>query len=460
MKLGVGLSPVLSHSLVKDGPIANPAFTRLLMHFDSGFSDESLFSKAVTQISSPTLDTSKKALGLGSMAVSLGARTSLSSSIDWNVADTIPWQFSMRLFSATGRSAAGYEAFCGTNNFTGAGFIFFTNNAWTTIDFGTNSANFGSWSYAFPLDTWVALRMNHDGAGNYRLYVDGTLIATKSIPGIVDSPTVPLFVGGRPDGGIPWTGNIDEVLWEKHPDLIITTASSYVVETLPYATPVRLSAPVNPASMAKLLLHLDTDFSDSSPSAKTPTLVNSPTISGVQKVFGAGSYLSNLTNSAHYPAGPDWNVGDSVPFQVSFRLWRNAPGTEQENLIGTNPVNTNGFLLWNRFALKQLNVWSNSVKVLSFPYNFDFPASQWVAIRFNGDGAGNYRMYLDGILLATLSASITDDITKNFYVGNRPLNNDQGWDGYIDELKWEKHASLQITTVPAYTLETVAFPNS
>lgn len=57
-----------------------------------------------------------------------------------------------------------------------------------------------------------------------------------------------------------------------------------------------------------LLLHLDSDFSDSSSNPKTPTLVNSPQISSLSK-FGSGAMQGGVGKYVTYPAGEDFRIG-------------------------------------------------------------------------------------------------------------------------------------------------------
>lgn len=57
-----------------------------------------------------------------------------------------------------------------------------------------------------------------------------------------------------------------------------------------------------------LLLHLDTDFSDSSPRPKTPTLYGSPQIVGDSK-FGLGAMQGGSSKYAVYPSHADFNFG-------------------------------------------------------------------------------------------------------------------------------------------------------
>lgn len=236
MKLGTGISPAYSHSVpTPSGPQANPDFTKLLLHFDSDFSDSSIHNRTPTLISGPIVDTNRKFYGEASMNLpNSSSGLQFPASPDWNAADAIPWQLSFRMFSATGRLSV--ETFMGTSNWVSTGWLLHSESSWTVLRLASNSGVRCQWSYVFPKDIWTAHRVNHDGAGNYRWYVDGVLLGVCVGSGIVDVAG-PLYVGRRHTWTDGITGNLDELLWEKHPDLVITTAPTYELETSPYVDP-------------------------------------------------------------------------------------------------------------------------------------------------------------------------------------------------------------------------------
>lgn len=239
MKIGTGISSVYSQSVqTPSGPQANPDFTKLLLHLNSDFSDSSIHNRTPTLVgaSPPVIDTEEKVFGSGAYkSTAIDQGITFPASTDFNFADNIPAQLSFRMFSATGR--LGVETFIGTSNWVTPGWLLFSEAGWTALQLASNNGVRATWNYVFPKDVWTAHRVNHDGAGKYRWYVDGVLLGIRSSALVVDTLAYPMHVGGRHtwDDGI--TGNLDEVLFEKHADLVITTSSTYEVETSPYVDP-------------------------------------------------------------------------------------------------------------------------------------------------------------------------------------------------------------------------------
>ena len=450
MHLGTGLSPVSTRLHSQSSSNIDPLAVKLLLHFDSDFSDSSLFKKIGTVNGSPAIDSVVKVFGAGSISKTASQSIDFPAGTDWNIADAIPWQLSFRLFSATGRLST--EFFFGTNNWVGAGWSVRA-SGWTSFQLISNGGVKASWNYTFPVDTWTAHRFNYDGAGNYRWYVDGVLLGVVNSTSVVDN-SGGFRVGGRPGAGDGITGNLDEVKWEKSADLVITTSATYDIETSSFADPLPLGPPpANPASMAKLLLHFDSGFSDSSTANRVPILTGAPTIDTVNKVFGAGSMVKTSIQSVSYPASTDWFIADAIPWQLSFRVF-SATGRLASETFFANAGWAPGFIF--RFQNGSLELASNGGSRAS--WNYSLPFEVWTAHRINHDGFGNYRWYVDGILLGVKTPGGIVDTTAALNVGRRPDIFD-GFTGNMDEIKWEKDPNLSITIATSYTLESGVFPD-
>ena len=107
-------------------------------------------------------------------------------------------------------------------------------SGWTELQIASNGFNGSNpkWPYAFPLDEWTAHRVNYDGT-SYRWYVNGILLGVRNATGFIDA-NLPLIVGRRPDWIDGFTGNMDEIKWEKDANLIVTTTDLYVVEAVAF----------------------------------------------------------------------------------------------------------------------------------------------------------------------------------------------------------------------------------
>lgn len=236
MKLGTGMGLTNIRGVAKpDGVPIPSAHAKLLLHFDSGFADSSIHNRtpALAGATPPIIDVTEKVFGAGShfRSENLGemGRLYYPASADWNIADSIPFQASFRLRSTSNPINRVFMSNASTG-WGGAGFHF--SHAWAgseKIGIASNAQFKALWSYVFPLNTWTAHRVNHDGAGNYRWYVDGVLLGVVTPSGLIDNPTGNLVVGAR-ISDTSFQGNMDEVLWEKHSDLVVTTTPTYEVE--------------------------------------------------------------------------------------------------------------------------------------------------------------------------------------------------------------------------------------
>ena len=114
------------------------------------------------------------------------------------------------------------------------------------------------------------------------------------------------------------------------------------------------------SSHVKLLLHFDTDFSDESADNHTPTLFSTPVISSAQKVFGAASMLTSTSNMVTYPTSTGFNIFDSVPAQITMRLYRNSSASTQVFLATLGDWAGNGYLFFMEPGSSIFKISSNS----------------------------------------------------------------------------------------------------
>ena len=456
MDIGIGMGLTVQPLSQISASYVNPEHTKLLLHFDSDFKDSSFYNNVETLINAPVIDTVAKVFGTGSMSFNQAQAVSFPASDFWKIADGIPWQLSFRAMRSNASVTAGF--LFATHVWNGAGWSL-RSDGFTTLKLQSNGADRASWNYTFPLDIWTIHRVNYDGFGNYRWYVDGVLLGVETPTGMLDG-TLPLHIGNRIGQADGFEGKFDEVLWEKHPDLFVTTNLTYAVETAPYSFPTKLiPSPINPASYGKLLLHLDSGFSDSSNSNSTPLLRGSPVIDSGQSIFGGASLKKLAGEALEYPVSGGWEIADGVPWQVSFRLYRVASHQYAAFLFGNHNWGTSGFHL--RIEGTQLKITSNGADRALWTHTI--PLETWEAHRVNYDGAGRYRWYVDGLLLGIREPTgISDSTSSALAVGNRVGSGSQadGWPGYMDEILWEKHADLVIATSTAYVLESTAFPDS
>lgn len=459
MELGMGLSPtILRPSGAKS--YLNPDHAKLLLHFDSDFMDSASYGDSAILLGAPTIDTGQKVFGAGSMANGDGQGVKFPKSTDWYIWDSIPWQLSFRWYSSSARVNDLEMLFANTD--TDPGFRIRALHHINQIDLISASVAF-NWPFTTQADKWVAYRMNHDGLGNYRLYVDGVLVGVRQDSGNQIDITAPLVIGNRPLGDQEVVGNFDEILWEKHADLVVTTDPTYTVETKAFEfDPTPIAPPVNPFSMTQLQLHLNSDFSDSSTNNHSPTLLGTPNINTTNKVFGAGSMRNDIGEAIRYPASTAWILTDSTPWQLSFRWRRDNAATGNVHLFSNrNPsiFGANGYSIRmvDFLGRPRIDILDSSGANVEWEYT---PVGDvWTAYRLNYDGSNLLRLYADGVLIGARTAPSINTSSQALHVGN-VISLDRSLIGYLDEIKWEKHANLQITNSPVYKLETGAFPDS
>ncbi len=236
MEMGLGNSLVLSRNCAQlAGPLLPhqipSAHAKLLLHFDGAFSDSSVNQRVYQPVGTPQISTTEKVFGDGSYLSAGSDRIGYQASPDFNFGDNIPTQFSFRIRRTS--TPIGENWLGGTQNGNGSvGYTLRARNSWSLLQFISVGAVGGSWNISHAAGVWAAYRLNHDGAGNYRLYKNGILHGVQNF-NITDASRDFRF-GAAWDGGAGLGGTVDELLIEKHPDLVITTSSIYEVENLPF----------------------------------------------------------------------------------------------------------------------------------------------------------------------------------------------------------------------------------
>ena len=211
-----------------------------------------------------------------------------------------------------------------------------------------------------------------------------------------------------------------------------------------------------PSAYAKLLLHFDSDFSDSSINSRVATFTGAPLISSTQSVFGEEScrFDSGL-DRINYPYSGDFNMGDSIPSQISFWIWT-GPGRQNSQRVICATQNEwlqQGYSL----AVRNWSTWGFYTSGIGTEqWTYSLPVNTWAPLRFNHDGANTLRMYANGTLIGAVSRNIAD-VANGFRIGSWWDGGNPLVDAYLDEFLFEKHAELEITTSPTYEVEEKPF---
>lgn len=218
-----------------------------------------------------------------------------------------------------------------------------------------------------------------------------------------------------------------------------------------------------------LLLHLNSDLTDSSRSGHTLSAVGNAAIDTGTKKFGAGSLV--LDGTGDYllaPADADWNLAD-LPFTI--HAWVNL-----NSLTGANRILGLGY---RTGALKNVGwglgqTWGgtgNNLKVNWCQWNgsgysdftsdpHEVPTGGWhhLAVVREGLGTNEFKMYLDGVAIYTGTNAATFVIDDTLTVGCRQESDEQYIEflnGHIDELVVVKGRALWTANFTPPSAETV-----
>ena len=208
---------ILALELVPCGLIAqvDDSFTKALLHFDGGFTDES--GKSWASYGNAVTTTTKSKFG--------GYSLYLDGEGDWletasSIADfSFPGDFTIDFWINCGFQFSGNSIFSLTDE---AGnppywlFWFEDSDNFPGISLSSLSSNFIESSTAVSFDTWHHLAVTREGA-TIRFFIDGNQTATNSSTMALESTTASLFRIGKQKDFAPsyFFGYLDEIRISK-----------------------------------------------------------------------------------------------------------------------------------------------------------------------------------------------------------------------------------------------------
>jgi hypothetical protein len=189
-------------------------------------------------------------------------------------------------------------------------------------------------------------------------------------------------------------------------------------------------------SFTKLMLHLNTDFTDVSASAHSVTAHNNAQISSVQSKFGGASALFDYTTLDYLsiPDSSDWDLGSNdftIDCWVYFTFLKH-------NTICSR-MSDGHYFYWafeygTTFRFRDLGT-SIDFSISGVPVT----TNTWYHIAVVRTG-NTFRMYLDGIQQGTdyINTDALFDRSAELDIGT--LGSGYGYElaGYIDEFRWSK----------------------
>jgi hypothetical protein len=459
--IGTGAFSTASSAVtpVAGDPLFNSVALRL--PFDSDLNDVSLNGITMTVVGGAAVDTTTKRFGAGSLPVG-GGKGIYSSYPALGTQDcVIEW---WQLFADPGSEkqeilrVGPLDITAGDSTFRWKVKL---QRTFATSSFDLHYGNPAGWSH-------VAIVRE---SGNWRLYLNGTLIVSKSA-GEVNSGSPIDFGGGNfALGGNLSAGGASYAAAAGHFDDLRITANStrgYTGSTITVPTAALHTRGIydDPAfERVSLLLPMDgTDstFTDSSLTPKTITAFGNATQSTAQSKFGGksayfdgtGDYISIDDSGNAFAFG----TGDFC-YEFWFRSAASNPyaalvtrpyGLPGGIFIGLNGASGNGRpeIYWREFE--------NALFIQSDTGGFN--DDNWHHFAFARSGT-TCRMYIDGVSRGSRTDIGTSVSTSTLIVGTDIEFSGRDFTGYIDDLRITKGSDRGYTG-ETITVPTAAFPTS
>ncbi len=315
-----------------------------------------------------------------------------------------------------------------------------TSSAWM-LYFSINSITISiwsgpvSWSIAWPNydDNWHHIAIIRDALNSVKAYIDGIQIGTTA-SGIYTIPDVSasLYLGGVNAETQAFNGWLTNFRISK----------GIARYTSNFSSPTPLYNSIEADTNTKLLLHFDSDFSDSSIYNYPITTVGGVSLSNTQSKFGmASGYFSDKYNYLSIVDSPDWyfNTGD---FTIDFWAKTTSNIISGKNIIyiqNNKQTNTEIALCINKdnVLFYAINNGTVVTYITGNAYSRVYPLlsdGNWhhIAIVRNGTNSNCINIYVDGIalvltILVDLSSGSLPDCNGIIKIGGTSEDIVPGW---------------------------------
>ena len=354
----------------------------------------------------------------------------------------------------------------------GASWYFGTDNSGNLLMLGTTDGNtaYFSLSGAFTptLNTWYHLAVDRDASQYMRLYVNGSVIATRYTgEGYWVAPTYPCTIGNQSSGaGVAFPGYLDEIRVSTG---IARYGGAFTPATLPFgggvlaqdaqtlqaagtvATPLPpINGSLGPSVPAYtvLLLHFDgpnnsTTFTDDSFSAHPLTSVAGAFNSAGTTMFGspgalflpggASSVSAGVSEDFHFGAGP-------FTIEAWCMFFSNAVDIIATQGDLDNPAGNLGWSFFTNSGNLGFAFTTNGTNFGAAYAAFTPTLYTWYHLAVDRDATNTLRIYINGVV-GTSSPSFTYTIypsARNTLIGNDAISSNYVFKGYLDEIRITK----------------------
>lgn len=417
-------------------PCEHPA--SLLLHFDgadgsTAFTDGSTFARAVLAGGAAALSTSSPRFGSAALTTNGGGWVNCPVP---NVGPNGNEDFTVELW-AKFNSQPQYQPFISAYERTGGAF---------QILLGDGQIHVGllddHWVVEAPVSlsadgtTWTHCAVCQSD-GNMRVYVDGVLVGQAANSAAFNGSSGMSFAGADWSSGLYQCidGSIDEVR-------VVKGLAVYTDSFTPPTAPLAACAVAMPSggTPAALLLHLDSDFADSSPAALTPAPVSvsgtlagsdvAPVIDASLAEFGSGSALMAGGSLISTGAGELFHFTNGADFTVEAWIYPTDP-TMWPGIFGTD--NWGGFFVvlsgdGGRILIKPTGQdgWLSPAATIA-GYN------QWNHLAITRQNT-TLRVFVGGVLQASVENGGEYPADTNCYIGGAAYSN-LSFVGNMDEVR-------------------------
>jgi Concanavalin A-like lectin/glucanases superfamily len=196
---------------------------------------------------------------------------------------------------------------------------------------------------------------------------------------------------------------------------------------------------------------------ESSAAHGTATVSGASTISTAQSVFGGSSLNTTGSDYVYFADHADWNLSNS-PFTIEFRFRPTSLGSNQFLVGQWGAGGTLGWEVWLTSASRLS--WSVSTtgsdNLNDMVGSTSLANNTWYAACVDYDGT-KYRMYIDGVMVASSTTARTIFNSTNNLVLGASNASAFFYIGYMDELRITNGVARYASDA-GYTIATTAFP--
>jgi len=440
----VGLTDTIT---VPTAEHAVDADTKLLMHFNDSFKDESPADHSVTEVGTPKLSDAV----FGSSAFSFNGTNqnlSIPASSDFDICGSISTDYTIDgwfKFNDTAHNAW-FTQFADSNNYMSV--YYSAGTLAGLLRSGGSNTMYTSAPVTLNLEQWYHISFVKVGT-DYAIYVDGVQKTFINSSATHNFSATQLDIGKY--NANYFNGSMDEIRVQNSNSFSATPVVG-LTDTITVPTGEH-TADTN----TKLLLHANGTFKDDSGKDHTVTSNGDTHVSSTK--FGTNALSFNgVDQYLSIPDSDDWELLDNLTGEQTIDFWVKIGSPISGQHIFMNHYSS-GSAHWHLSS----NSGSHTVQFytsagpLHLNTTTDIYDSEWhhIALVKTGSSMG---LYVDGVQEAFGTVSTTLNIAGNLFVGTYG-DLSQRIKGYMDEVRIQQSNSFSATPVVGLT-DTITVPTA